>query len=105
MFLSSFMPYKPLTTVYIIKLLNTHIEKLLNIISILKWQTNIYVLQKECPHSSNNCYCPSIGYCEYFNYTVLLSKLVEKNTHKGDQQLFLHHYGNKQGHAFNSRAR
>jgi hypothetical protein len=37
-----------------------------------------------CPTSVIRCYCPKVGACEVFNYTVPLNKLVADNKHLGD---------------------
>lgn len=34
-------------------------------------------------NSGGNCYCPDIGKCEYYKYSVPLNKLVPNNTHIG----------------------
>ncbi|XP_053392349.1 uncharacterized protein LOC128555022 [Mercenaria mercenaria] len=40
--------------------------------------------KKSCPSDVVECYCPDVGFCEYFNYTVPLNKLISINKHEGD---------------------
>ena len=42
----------------------------------------LYNLQQSC-QAEQNCYCPSVGSCALFNYTVKLNSLVQKKTHIG----------------------
>ncbi|XP_060565943.1 uncharacterized protein LOC132724974 [Ruditapes philippinarum] len=37
--------------------------------------------ENSCPQSAESCYCPDVGQCEIFNYTVPLNKLLLINTH------------------------
>ncbi|XP_060084327.1 uncharacterized protein LOC132563603 [Ylistrum balloti] len=37
-----------------------------------------------------NCYCPSIGQCAYFNFTLKLNSLVHLNTHNGNHNRVYH---------------
>ncbi|XP_033746935.1 uncharacterized protein LOC117332160 [Pecten maximus] len=38
----------------------------------------------------SNCYCPSVGPCAYFNFTLMLNSLVHLNTHKGNHNRAYH---------------
>ncbi|XP_053376618.1 uncharacterized protein LOC123534121 [Mercenaria mercenaria] len=40
--------------------------------------------QSTCPKTLLNCYCPDVGKCEIFNYTVPLNKLVANNKDEGN---------------------
>ncbi|KAH3793075.1 hypothetical protein DPMN_146579, partial [Dreissena polymorpha] len=37
-----------------------------------------------CPTRNVECYCPDIGKCEIFNYSIPLNKLVEADNHTGN---------------------
>ena len=39
--------------------------------------------QESCPSSTTDCYCPSVGVCEYSNFSVSLNSLIMNNTHSG----------------------
>ncbi|WAR13863.1 hypothetical protein MAR_003968 [Mya arenaria] len=41
-------------------------------------------LDSDCGNESATCYCPSIGKCEHFNYTVSLNKLQALGTNNGN---------------------
>ncbi|XP_053399196.1 uncharacterized protein LOC128556970 [Mercenaria mercenaria] len=40
--------------------------------------------EKSCPNNAVECYCPDVGFCEFFNYTVPLNKLVAIHKHEGN---------------------
>ncbi|XP_053381645.1 uncharacterized protein LOC123528459 [Mercenaria mercenaria] len=46
----------------------------------------IVLLEKEhCPkNQSDSCYCPDVGKCEHFKYSIPLNKLVQSNKHIGN---------------------
>ncbi|XP_053381647.1 uncharacterized protein LOC123555884 isoform X2 [Mercenaria mercenaria] len=37
-----------------------------------------------CPKEVSKCYCPDIGNCERYNYSISLNSLVKNNTNKGN---------------------
>ncbi|XP_052220285.1 uncharacterized protein LOC127837360 isoform X3 [Dreissena polymorpha] len=37
-----------------------------------------------CPTGNVDCYCPDIGMCEFFNYSIPLNKLIEADKHTGN---------------------
>ena len=39
--------------------------------------------QEACPSTTVDCYCPSVGVCEYSNFSVSLNSLIVNNTHTG----------------------
>ncbi|XP_069134360.1 uncharacterized protein [Argopecten irradians] len=42
-----------------------------------------------CPEYSN-CYCPSVGVCAYYNFSLSLNSLVHLNTHNGNHNRVYH---------------
>ena len=42
------------------------------------------MFQKTCPTDSSDCYCPDVGMCEFFNYSIPLHDLVVKDKHIGN---------------------
>lgn len=42
------------------------------------------MLQGTCPTDVEKCYCPDVGQCELYNYTVPLNTLKVRNKDKGD---------------------
>ncbi|XP_069134359.1 uncharacterized protein [Argopecten irradians] len=42
-----------------------------------------------CPEHSN-CYCPSVGVCAYYNFSLSLNSLVHLNTHNGNHNRVYH---------------
>ncbi|XP_021374355.1 uncharacterized protein LOC110463804 [Mizuhopecten yessoensis] len=46
-------------------------------------------LNESCPEHSN-CYCPSVGPCAHFNFTLRLNSLVNLNTHVGNHNRGYH---------------
>ncbi|XP_069134357.1 uncharacterized protein [Argopecten irradians] len=50
---------------------------------------NHYCLQESCPEHSN-CYCPSVGVCAYYNFSLSLNSLVHLNTHNGNHNCVYH---------------
>ncbi|XP_041349360.1 LOW QUALITY PROTEIN: uncharacterized protein LOC121368688 [Gigantopelta aegis] len=49
---------------------------------MLKLTLSIIYFQKNC-QDDHYCYCPSVGACAYFNYTVTLNRLVHNNKNIG----------------------
>jgi hypothetical protein len=43
----------------------------------------VHFLQNSCPQNAENCYCPDVGQCELYNYTLPLNKLIAINKHVG----------------------
>ncbi|XP_021360606.1 uncharacterized protein LOC110455039 isoform X2 [Mizuhopecten yessoensis] len=43
-----------------------------------------------CPEGALTCYCPSVGPCLYFNFTLTLNSLIHRNTHIGNHNRRYH---------------
>ncbi|XP_069134181.1 uncharacterized protein [Argopecten irradians] len=43
-----------------------------------------------CPSDATTCYCPTVGPCAYYNFTVDLNSLIHGNTHIGNHNRQYH---------------